>query len=132
MFTKLTDQATIPVKAHAYDAGWDLCASEDALILAGGVCTVGTGVSVQLPQASVGLVCPRSGLAARHAVTVANAPGVVDAGYTGELKVILRNDGVKPYFVHAGDRIAQLVVLPALIDGAGSARGAAGFGSTGV
>lgn len=133
----------LPAYAHPGDAGADLVAREDArLDPAGGRATVATGVALALPEGFVGLVHPRSGLAARHGVTVLNCPGTVDAGYRGEIKVTLLNtDPEREFTVRRGDRIAQLVVqrveharfevvapdgeLPA------SVRGAGGHGSTG-
>lgn len=135
----LTETAVIPVRAHHDDAGLDLIASEDASIPPGGHAAVGTGVAIALPASSVGMVCPRSGLAAKHRVSVLNAPGIVDAGYRGEVKVILVNHGDVEFAVHAGDRIAQLVITPILtppVTVVGSLdstdRGAGGFGSTGT
>jgi len=101
---------------------------------------VPTGLAVAIPAGHAGLVVPRSGLARRHGVTVANAPGLIDAGYRGELTVLLVNLGAEPYAVRAGDRVAQLVVVPvgmavarevAALPDAGDARGPGGFGSTG-
>ncbi len=132
----------VPSYAHPGDAGADLVAREDALLApAGGRATVATGVCLALPDGFVGLVHPRSGLAARHGVTVLNGPGTVDAGYRGEVAVTLLNtDPQEAFVVRRGDRIAQLVVqrverarfvvvpqeaLP------GSVRGVGGHGSTG-
>lgn len=128
-----------PRFAHPGDAGADLVARERVALAPGDRAVVGTGVRVALPEGTVGLVVPRSGLAAKHGITVVNAPGVIDAGYRGELRVILANtDAREPYTIEPGDRIAQLLVLPiapvvfdpveALPDGE---RGDAGFGSTG-
>lgn len=109
----LTKDAVLPYRAHADDAGFDLVSSEDVVIPSGGRALVGTGVTVSLPSGTVGLVCPRSGLAVRHGVTVLNGPGVVDAGYRGEIRVALVNlDAAEDVAVHRGDRIAQLVVVP--------------------
>ncbi len=130
-----------PVYAKPGDAGADLIASENATLAAGGGrALVGTGVSIALPEGYAALVQPRSGLAAKHGVTVLNSPGLIDSGYRGELKVILINlDPETPFEVTRGERIAQLVIqrvetarfvdvdeLPT------SERGAGGFGSTGV
>jgi dUTP pyrophosphatase len=129
-----------PAYAHSGDAGMDLYATHDAVIPpSGGRVTVGTGLAIALPAGFVGLVHPRSGLAARHGVTVLNAPGTVDAGYRGEIKVTLLNtDPVEPFTVRRGDRIAQLVIqefirarLVEVERLPGSARGVGGFGSTG-
>lgn len=130
---------TEPVIAHPGDAGADLISTVDVVLAPGERVTVGTGVSVALPNGFVGLVVPRSGLAASHGITIVNAPGAVDAGYRGEIRVTLLNtDSREPYAVSAGDRIAQLVVmaLPPVryVEVArlpGSQRGDSGFGSTG-
>lgn len=107
--------ATTPHRAHDTDAGFDLASAEAVEIPAGGRALVGTGLRVALPAGSVGLVCPRSGLAAKHGVTVLNGPGIVDAGYRGEIKVALHNTDLdRPFPIAPGDRIAQLVVMPFL------------------
>lgn len=131
----------VPTRAHDHDAGLDLRANENARVSAGGRVLVGTGIAVAIPPGHVGLVCPRSGMAAKFGVTVANAPGVIDAGYRGEVKVNLVNHGRAALDVSKGDRIAQLLVvpvamptishvgdLPAPVDG----RGVGGHGSTGA
>lgn len=131
--------AALPGRAHHDDAGLDLTAAEDAEIPPLGRALVGTGVAVALPAGTVGLVCPRSGLAARHGITVLNGPGIVDAGYRGEIKVTLHNtDADQPFAVRAGDRIAQLVIVPVLASRPvavdvldTTARGQGGFGSSG-
>jgi dUTP diphosphatase len=133
-------RAVAPSPSHPGDAGVDLVAVEDrTLAAAGGRAMVPTGLRVAIPEGHGGFVLPRSGLAARHGVTCANAPGLIDAGYRGEVMVALVNlDPTQDYVVHAGDRVAQLVVLP--VEGAAfrvvdalaeSARGHGGFGSTG-
>ncbi|GAA3025943.1 dUTP diphosphatase [Streptosporangium longisporum] len=128
-----------PSYAHPGDAGADLHAAEDVELLPGERAVVGTGVAIALPDGYAAFVHPRSGLAARHGVTLVNAPGTVDAGYRGEIRVTLLNTDTKDAVrLRRGDRIAQLVIqkveravfhevdrLP------GSARGAGGFGSTG-
>lgn len=129
-----------PAYAHPGDAGADLTSREAVEISPGGRVTVGTGVSVALPDGFVAFVVPRSGLAARHGITIVNSPGTVDAGYRGEIRVTLLNtDSAVAYSVAVGDRIAQLVVMPVTrarfipVDVLpGSHRGAAGFGSTGI
>lgn len=139
-FVRLDPRARIPSRAHPGDAGLDLCAIEAADLAPGARASVGTGLSVEIPHGQAGLVLPRSGLAARHGVTLVNAPGLIDAGYRGELRVLLLNtDRDQPFTVTAGDRIAQLVVIavelpqPAHADAlSGSARGTGGFGSSGV
>ncbi|MGO8864020.1 MAG: dUTP diphosphatase [Acidimicrobiales bacterium] len=132
----------VPAYARVGDAGADLVAREDALLPArGGRALVPTGVAVAIPPGFAGLVLPRSGLAFRHGVTCLNAPGLIDAGYRGELKVVLVNhDPSEDYAVNRGDRIAQLVIVRVEeatfdlvpIDGLGEAtRGPGGFGHTG-
>lgn len=129
----------IPVYAHPGDAGADLVATEAVDLAPGERALVGTGVRIALPDGYVAFVVPRSGLAAKHGITVVNAPGTVDAGYRGEIKVSLLNtDARTAYRIEPGDRIAQLILMAvpkvdfipveALPD---SARGAGGFGSTG-
>jgi dUTP pyrophosphatase len=128
-----------PVYAHPGDAGADLVSTQDITLAPGQRATVGTGVSIALPAGYVALVVPRSGLAAKHGITVVNTPGTVDAGYRGEIKVILLNtDASDPYTIAIGDRIAQLLVLPVTrarfipVDRLpGTERGVGGFGSTG-
>ncbi|MEV4355978.1 dUTP diphosphatase [Nonomuraea sp. NPDC004186] len=129
----------MPSYAHAGDAGADLYAAEDVELLPGERAVIGTGVAIALPDGYAAFVHPRSGLAAKHGVTLVNAPGTVDAGYRGEIRVTLINtDAKEPFRLQRGDRVAQLVVqrveraafyevesLP------GSVRGANGFGSTG-
>jgi dUTP pyrophosphatase len=129
----------VPVYAHPGDAGADLVASESVELAPGERVTVGTGTAIALPDGYVAFVVPRSGLAAKHGITIVNTPGTVDAGYRGEIRVILLNtDRSQPYTITAGDRIAQLVVLPVArarfvpVDRLpGSHRGEGGFGSTG-
>lgn len=138
-FTRLDPSIELPSYAREGDAGLDLRAAHDATLEPSSRGLVGTGLAVAIPPGYAGLVLPRSGLALSQGVTVLNAPGLVDAGYRGELKVLLVNHGDKPVPVRRGDRIAQLVIqrveraelievneLPA------SERGAGGFGSTGV
>jgi dUTP pyrophosphatase len=110
---RLDPDLELPSAAYQDDAGLDLRAREAVdLMPGGGRAVVGTGVAVALPPGTAGLVLPRSGLAARHGITVANAPGLVDAGYRDEIKVILVNtDPAEPYRIERGDRIAQLVVV---------------------
>jgi dUTP pyrophosphatase len=130
----------LPGPARPGDAGVDLSAAHAARLAPGERATVGTGVAIALPTGTVGFVVPRSGLAARHGITIVNAPGTIDAGYRGEIRVTLLNtDREHPYDVAVGDRIAQLVVLelPAVafvqVEALpGSARGTSGFGSTGT
>jgi dUTP pyrophosphatase len=129
----------VPEYAHPGDAGADLVATETVELGPGERKTVGTGTAIALPDGYVAFVVPRSGLAATHGITVVNTPGTVDAGYRGEIRVILLNtDRSAPYTITAGDRIAQLVVMPVTRARfvpverlPGSHRGEGGFGSTG-
>lgn len=136
---KLKDEAILPSRAHGGDAGLDLYACESAHIGPGERWGVGTGVGVEIPEGHAGLVLPRSGLARDHGIALVNAPGLIDSGYRGELRVLLLNtDPAVIFRVEPGDRIAQLVITPiatpepveapALSD---SARGTGGFGSSG-
>lgn len=138
-FRRLSPAARVPSRAHADDAGLDLYAAEDAALAPGARASVGTGLAVALPPGTAGLVLPRSGLAARHGITLANAPGLIDAGYRGELRVLLLNaDPVEAFQVTSGDRIAQLLLVafeaPAVLEAEElevTTRGPGGFGSTG-
>lgn len=137
---RLREDALVPTRAYTGDAGLDLAACERVELGPGQRATVGTGIAVAIPEGFAGFVQPRSGLAARHGVTIVNAPGLVDSGYRGELKVILLNtDAHEPFVVEPGMRIAQLVVMavPAVApvevdDLAESERGVRGFGSSAV
>ena len=138
-FTRLSDAALAPGRAHGDDAGLDLHAAEGVSLPPGGRASVGTGVAVAIPAGHAGLVLPRSGLAARHGIALVNAPGLIDPGYRGELRVLLLNtDKSSSFEISPGDRIAQLVVVRhevpqpeevASLDD--TERGAGGFGSTG-
>jgi dUTP pyrophosphatase len=138
-FRRLSAAARPPAQAHDGDAGYDLHAAEAVTIEPGERASVGTGIAVAIPEGQAGLVIPRSGLAARHGISVVNAPGLIDSGYRGEVRVLLLNtDRAEPFSVEPGDRIAQLVLVsvetPELEEVAAldeTARGAAGFGSTG-
>jgi dUTP diphosphatase len=138
-FRRLAEGALPPAQAHEGDAGYDLHAAEAASIPPGGRVSVGTGVAVAIPPGHAGLVVPRSGLAARHGIALVNAPGLIDSGYRGELRVLLLNTDMEAAFeVEPGDRIAQLVVVavasPTLEESKAlkeSPRGEGGFGSTG-
>jgi len=129
----------LPAYAHQGDAGLDLVAREDAVIpRSGGRALVPTGIAIAVPIGYVGYVMPRSGLALTYGVTVLNAPGVIDAGYRGEIKVVLLNtDQHDSYQVHRGDRIAQLVVAPVeqvrweLVEGFDGEHRGGGFGHSG-
>ena len=138
-FARLHRQARAPAQAHPGDAGYDLFAAESAVLRPGERASVGTGIAVAIPDGCAGLVLPRSGLAARQGITLPNAPGLIDSGYRGELRVLLLNtDPAEPFGVSAGDRIAQLVLIrlePAPLEEVEAleetARGLGGFGSTG-
>ena len=111
-FQRLHPDARIPAAAYADDAGLDLASVERVVLRPGERRTVGTGLAVAIPPRHAGFVQPRSGLAARHGITVVNSPGLIDAGYRGELRVVLLNtDPEHDFTVEVGDRIAQLVVL---------------------
>jgi len=136
---RLDPSIALPSYAREDDAGLDLRAAHDAALESGGRALVGTGLAVAIPAGFAGLVLPRSGLALSQGVTVLNAPGLVDAGYRGELKVLLINHGAAPVAVRRGDRIAQLVIQRVervepieVVELPASQRGAGGFGSTGV
>jgi dUTP pyrophosphatase len=140
LLRRLAPEVGVPTAAHPGDAGVDLVTTETVELAPGERRTVGTGVAVALPAGHAAFVLPRSGLAARHGLTVVNAPGTVDAGYRGEIRVTLLNtDRRAPLRLSAGDRVAQLVVLPVpqirfveVERLPGSARGTDGFGSTGT
>ncbi|MFT2692981.1 dUTP diphosphatase [Clavibacter zhangzhiyongii] len=135
----IAGDAPIPAYAHPGDAGADLTSAESLRLEPGQRATVGTGVSIALPDGYAAFVLPRSGLAAKHGITIVNAPGTVDAGYRGEIRVTLLNtDADAAYDVAVGDRIAQVVVMPVsrvrfvpVEKLPGSHRGSGGFGSTG-
>src|ERR1051326_4041326 len=108
---RLDDSAQLPVRAHPGDAGLDLHAAEDVVLKPGERASVGTGIAVAIPEGYAGFVVPRSGLAARHGIGVVNAPGLIDSGYRGEIRVLLINlDPNEPFEVVRGERIAQLVI----------------------
>ncbi len=137
---RLDARARVPTRAHPGDAGLDLYALEAASLDPGERAAIGTGIAIELPDGHAGLVLPRSGLAARHGIALVNAPGLIDSGYRGELRVLLLNtDRAEQFPIAAGDRIAQLVVIQVQspevleVDQLGeSARGAGGFGSSGA
>jgi dUTP pyrophosphatase len=136
---RLDPAAILPVRAHEGDAGLDLRALEGAVLEPGERARVRTGLAIELPPGHAGLVLPRSGLAAAHGIALVNAPGLIDAGYRGELQVLLLNtDRAETFTIEPGDRIAQLVVVPVALpepvevgELAPAARGDGGFGSTG-
>lgn len=136
---KMKEGATLPSRAHEGDAGLDLYSCETAHIGPGERWSVGTGVGVEIPEGYAGLVLPRSGLARDHGIALVNAPGLIDSGYRGELRILLLNtDPAETFRVEPGDRIAQLLLTPiataepveapALSE---SMRGEGGFGSSG-
>jgi dUTP pyrophosphatase len=136
---RLRPDAVLPSYAHPGDAGLDLTAVEAVTLEPGERTAVPTGLAVAIPVGWVGLVHPRSGLARRHGLTVANAPGTIDAGYRGEVQVLLINLGAETVHLAAGERVAQLLLQPVgqaqvvEVDDLGeTARGVGGFGSTGT
>jgi dUTP diphosphatase len=137
--TRLREDARLPARAHDGDAGLDLYAVDAARLGPGERASVPTGVAVEIPPGYAGLVLPRSGLAARHGIALVNAPGLIDSGYRGEVRVLLLNtDREEEFEVKPGERIAQLVVTPVTEAEAvevgeleASVRGEGGFGSSG-
>ena len=136
----LITASVVPSYAHPGDAGADLHSAESLTLAPGERALVGTGVSIALPDGYAAFIVPRSGLAAKHGITIVNSPGTVDAGYRGEIKVALLNtDATQSFDIEIGDRIAQIIVMPVTratfvpVDRLpGSQRGHGGFGSTGV
>jgi dUTP pyrophosphatase len=136
---RLSERAILPTYAHGpgEDAGLDLHALEDTVLEPGNPALVATGLSIELPPGYEAQIRPRSGLALKHAITLPNSPATIDPGYRGEIRVILLNLGREPYRIHAGDRIAQMVIAryEAIeweeTDLAASNRGTGGFGSSG-
>ena len=139
-FTRLSESATLPTRAHDGDAGLDLYAAEAAEIGPGQRVSVGTGLAVAIPPGLAGLVVPRSGLALKHGIALVNSPGVIDSGYRGELRVLLLNTDAEDEFTLApGDRVAQLLLTPVATANPleadsldSTTRGDGGFGSTGA
>ena len=137
---RLRDDAVLPSQAYDGDAGLDLAACERVELGPGERGVAGTGLAVAIPEGWAGLVLPRSGLAARHGITIVNAPGLIDSGYRGEVKVILLNtDEREPFVVEPGMRVAQLVLVEAasvrlleVDELTETERGAGGLGSSGV
>ena len=138
-YSRLHSDARAPAHAHGGDAGYDLHAAEAVRLGPGERASVGTGIAVAIPDGCAGLVLPRSGLAAKHGIALVNAPGLIDSGYRGEVRVLLLNtDRDEPFEVSVGDRIAQLLLVrfesgevqevESLDE---TVRGAGGFGSTG-
>lgn len=137
-FKRLNDQATLPTQAHTTDAGVDFYAPHDIFLSVGGKQKVLTGLAVEIPVGWAGMVYPRSSMGAKHDVVLANTVGIIDAGYRGEIVVVLRNFGDKPYAIRKGDRFAQMLVTPVLMvepvevaELSESVRGVGGFGSSG-
>lgn len=136
----LLGSGTVPAYAHPGDAGADLHSAQSLVIEPGRRATVGTGVSIALPDGYVGFVVPRSGLAMRSGISIVNSPGTVDAGYRGEIRITLLNTDLdEPFVIEVGDRIAQLIIAPVsraqfvpVATLPGSSRGDGGFGSTGL
>jgi dUTP pyrophosphatase len=135
---RLRDDAVVPVQAYRGDAGLDLSACERLELRPGERAVVGTGLAVAIPEGFAGFVQPRSGLAAKHGITIVNTPGLVDSGYRGELRIVLHNTDLEtPFVVEPGMRIAQLVVVPVaevepteVDELPASERGVRGFGSS--
>jgi dUTP pyrophosphatase len=136
----LSDDAMPPARTRAGDAAYDLRAVEAFALAPGERAVVPTGVAIAVPEGAAGLVVPRSGLAAKHGISVVNGPGLIDPSYRGEVKVVLVNLGQEPYEGSPGDRIAQLLLVPCLtpevrtvdeLPPSRDGRGAAGFGSSG-
>lgn len=135
---RLDSELPLPIAAHPGDAGVDLRARTTTVLAPGERALIPTGIAIAIPDGHVGLVAPRSGLAVRDGVGVVNAPGVIDAGYRGELQVIAINHGTDPVTLARGERIAQLIVVPfvapvfeAVEELPASVRGEGGFGSSG-
>ena len=136
---KLDPEAQLPTRAHDTDAGYDIFSAATVTVASGKNVLVPTGIAVSLPKGTVGLIHPRSGIAAKHMITVLNAPGTVDEGYTGEVLVNIINHGRKPYRIRAGERIAQLLVqrvehpiIQVVDELQPTQRGIQGHGSTGI
>ena len=139
-FARLSDNAVLPTRANEGDAGLDLYAAESAHLGPGERWSVPTGVAVEIPDGHAGLVLPRSGLAREHGIALVNSPGLIDAGYRGEVRILLLNTDTDAHFeIAPGDRIAQLLLVPfagadavEVEELAGSQRGEGGFGSSGT
>jgi dUTP pyrophosphatase len=137
----LREGAALPERTRPGDAAYDLRTDESFVLEPGARHRASTGIAIALPEGMAGLVLPRSGLAAKHGITLLNAPGLIDPNYRGEVGVILHNAGSEPYEVLAGDRVAQLLLVPfaapavvevpRLREAADALRGAGGFGSSG-
>jgi dUTP pyrophosphatase len=136
---RLDPAARLPTRAHPGDAGLDLYALAEVVLAPGARASVGTGLAIEVPAGQAALVLPRSGLAARHGISLVNSPGLIDSGYRGEVRVLLLNtDAAETFRLSAGDRIAQLLLVrietpePEEVEALSeSVRGAGGFGSSG-
>lgn len=135
---KLTEEAILPKRTYEHDAGFDLHSAEDVMLKPGEVKAIGTGVAIEMPQNYHAETRPRSGLAAKHSITVLNTPGTIDSGYRGEIKVILINHGKEEFLISKGERIAQMlfskidpVIFTEVDEIADTERGDKGFGSSG-
>ncbi|MGL5439643.1 MAG: dUTP diphosphatase [Filifactoraceae bacterium] len=137
---KIYDNAILPNYAHCGDAGIDLYSVDDVILEPGEYKTVSTGLKIKLPEGTEGQIRPRSGLAAKHGISLVNSPGTIDEGYRGELKIIVINLGKKKFHIEVGSKIAQMVVAPVLrievkevksIE-ENTSRGNKGFGSSGT
>lgn len=139
-FTLLSEHGRAPTRAHSTDAGYDLYAGEECMLLPNERASVGTGIALAIPAGHAGLVLPRSGLAMRDGITIVNSPGLIDPDYRGEVRVLMLNtDSNRSFSISVGDRIAQLVVTKVAAvefverkELVRTARGQGGFGSTGV
>ena len=135
---RLNEHSIIPTRAHATDAGFDIYSPIGVNIGVGAKVTIPTGLSIALPENTVGLIYPRSSLGTKHDLILANTVGVIDSGYRGEIMVVIRNQGDHVHTIHTGDRIAQMIITPYLVpqiievtELPASDRGTNGFGSTG-
>lgn len=138
-FVKLNENAKVPIRKHQDDAGADLASIDNITLAVGESRLVSTGIAIELPAHCLGYITPRSGLAAKHGISIVNAPGLIDTGYRGEIKVCLINLGTEPFHISVGDRIAQLVVqryepteFVETDSFSDTERGDGGFGSTGI
>ena len=140
-FRRLLPEARVPARAYAGDAGYDLAAAEEIVLEPGARAVVGTGIAVAIPEGYAGLLLPRSGLAVRFGISLVNAPGLIDSGYRGEIRVpLINHDRKEAYEVNVGTRIAQLLLVRAteayfvgvqLLEESADGRGEGGFGSSG-
>lgn len=135
---KLDADAILPTRADAGSNGYDFYSLEDKVIYGGRVLVLRTGIAVKLPEGYAGLACPRSGLAAKHGLTILNGPGLIDNSYTGEIYAILHNVSSEKYHIKKGDKVVQLLIVPSLlcevveVDNLGQTeRGEKGLGSSG-